>query len=210
MTCDKHSPRSLSNPPRWANRAGGEQDAATARRPHSRNTFRAIPVPQKWTLPPTPSPRPNMSAPLQRRPRAASADVAATAIRIRRDVWSLNPWDDVLLWYSRAVERMQQRPASDPTSWAYQAAIHGLDPTGQDPQFWDQCQHQTWHFLPWHRSYLNWFEQIVQATIRELGGPHTDWALPYWNYSDVHNPHARVLPPAFRDRHRPDGHANAL
>lgn len=151
-----------------------------------------------------------MSAPPQRRPRAASADVAASAIRIRRDVWSLEPWDDVLLWYSRAVERMQQRPPSDPTSWAYQAAIHGLDPPGQDPQFWDQCQHQTWHFLPWHRGYLNWFERIVQATIGELDGPHTGWALPYWNYSDAANPNGRLLPPAFRDQHRPDGHANPL
>src|SRR4051812_42298270 len=102
--------------------------------------------------------------------------------RMRRDVWSLDPWDPTLLWYARAVKRMQERPLSDQTSWAYQGAIHARDPQGEDPDFWDQCQHQTWYFLPWHRGYLTWFEQIVQAAITELGGP-SGWALPYWNYS---------------------------
>ena len=136
--------------------------------------------------------------------------MSAPPLRVRRDVWSLDPWDEALVWYARAVDRMQQRPRSDPTSWQYQAAIHGLNPWGQDPDFWDQCQHQTWHFLPWHRGYLNWFEDIVRMTISELGGPHAGWALPYWNYSDAQNPNARVLPPAFRDERTPDGAANPL
>lgn len=104
---------------------------------------------------------------------------------------------------------MQQRDMSNPTSWKYQAAIHGLRPEGQKPGEWDQCQHQTWFFLPWHRGYLHWFEDIVRAAIAELHGP-SDWALPYWNYSDVKRPDALVMPVAFRDGKMPDGTDNPL
>jgi tyrosinase len=133
--------------------------------------------------------------------------MADQSIRVRRDVYKLE--DDTLAWYARTVAAMQKRPLKDPTSWEYQAAIHGLFPNAQDRHNWDQCQHQTWHFLPWHRGYLAYFEQIVQAAITQLGGP-SDWALPYWNYSDSSNPQARELPPAFRQEHMDDGSDNPL
>jgi len=47
--------------------------------------------------------------------------------------------------------------------------------------FWNQCQHGSWYFLPWHRAYLAAFEAIVLDAIVKKGGP-SDWALPYWNY----------------------------
>ena len=34
--------------------------------------------------------------------------------------------------------------------------------------FRDQCQHNTWYFLPWHRMYLYWFERIVRSIIQTL------------------------------------------
>jgi len=135
--------------------------------------------------------------------------VAGETIKIRKDVASLEPWDDALVWYARAVDRMQHRKLDDPTSWEYQAAVHGRIPERQKPGLWDQCQHQTWFFLPWHRGYIARFEQIVAAAIEEMHGP-SGWALPYWNYSDVRNPNARVLPQAFRDEHLPDGSHNSL
>ena len=46
--------------------------------------------------------------------------------------------------------------------------------------------------------YLAYFEQIVAATVVQLGGP-PDWALPYWDYSDTNNPDALNIPPAFTD-----------
>jgi hypothetical protein len=76
---------------------------------------------------------------------------------------------------------MQARPRNDPTSWAFQAAIHGAyaaPPPGAD---WNQCQHQGWFFLPWHRMYLYFFERIVRAAVLAAGGP-ADFAIPYWNY----------------------------
>jgi tyrosinase len=145
------------------------------------------------------------------------------AIRTRRDVWKLTGWDPVLLWYAKAIAKMQAKPLNDPTGWRYQAAIHDyirendpnaqvtdqLPPAPMQRLFWMQCQHNSWYFLPWHRMYLAVFEQIVTKVIVEIGGP-SDWALPYWNYSDSNNPNAAKLPPAFRAANLPDGSINPL
>jgi tyrosinase len=131
------------------------------------------------------------------------------ALRTRRDVYGLQEWDDVLLWYARAVHSMRHKHEADPTSWRYQANVHGVLRKNPRPGAWDQCEHQTWFFLPWHRAYLYCWESIVQATIVELHGP-PDWSLPYWNYSDDRNSNARVLPAAFRDVQWPDGKHNPL
>ncbi|HEY8693819.1 MAG TPA: tyrosinase family protein [Chloroflexota bacterium] len=139
----------------------------------------------------------------------------------RQDVWKLNQWDPTILWFAKAIADMQTRPFTDPTSWRYQAAIHDYTPA-DDPNpkvampsaatqktFWKQCQHGSWFFLPWHRMYLFYFEQIVAATVTKLGGP-SGWSLPYWNYSDPGNPSARKLPTAFRAPKLPDGTSNPL
>jgi tyrosinase len=111
-----------------------------------------------------------------------------------------------LLWYAKGVGAMQARAINDPASWWFFAAIHGQylqDPKvpiyfangwGAIPsppsvpignqyqapsstQFWDQCQHQTWFFAPWHRGYLLALEAQIRADVIKLGGPST-WALP--------------------------------
>lgn len=145
----------------------------------------------------------------------------SASVRVRKDVWKLSPWHQILEWYAKAITDMQARPVNDPTSWRYQAAIHDYIPAN-DPnatpgehlpsdqkRFWRKCQHHSWFFLPWHRMYLACFEQIVAATVLKLGGP-SDWALPYWNYSDSKNPDARKLPPAFRAPTLPGGAPNPL
>jgi tyrosinase len=145
------------------------------------------------------------------------------AVRTRNDAWKLDEWDDVLLWYAKAVGEMLKRGIGDPTSWRYQAAIHeyrrSSDPLAkpndrlpsksEQRRFWSQCQHNSWYFLPWHRWYLLYFEEIVAKTIVDLGGP-ADWSLPYWNYSDADNPNAQRIPPAFRATTLPDGSPNPL
>ena len=75
---------------------------------------------------------------------------------VRRNIWKLgtanDPWEPITLGYARAVRAMQTLPLSDPRSWRYQAAIHGL--AGTPPPAgapWNECQHATWYFLPWHR-----------------------------------------------------------
>lgn len=114
---------------------------------------------------------------------------------VRRDAWSLSSEDPILTGYARAVGAMKERSDEDPTSWSYQAAIHGSE-TEPTQSLWNQCEHGSWYFLAWHRIYLYYFEQIVRAAVIETGGPE-DWALPYWNYG-LNGVNAS-LPEAFRE-----------
>ncbi len=125
---------------------------------------------------------------------------------VRREVWGLTPEDPIISGYAKAVKVLQARPASDPTSWAYQAAIHGTE-AKPNQALWNQCQHGTWFFLPWHRMFLYHFEEIVRAAVIEAGGP-ADWALPYWNYG-LDGKYA-TLPHAFRKPQSANGEANPL
>jgi Common central domain of tyrosinase len=153
----------------------------------------------------------------------AGSVLAAPTVRTRRNVYALGTtdWPDTLLWYARAVKAMKARALADRTSWRFMAAIHGINrarwdlyaitqPLPADPEppaadvtaFFNQCQHQSWYFLPWHRGYLQAIEDLLRAAIKDLGGPHDTWALPYWNYM---NSGENVLPPAFRSPDWPDG-----
>lgn len=124
---------------------------------------------------------------------------------VRRDIWSLEVDDPIVLAYGDAVASMKAKPADDPTSWSYQAAIHGTH-EASPPMLANECRHQSWYFAPWHRMYLLYFERIVRAEVRANGGPK-DWALPFWDYDRVGT---RTLPLAFRQPRRPDGSANPL
>lgn len=125
---------------------------------------------------------------------------------VRRDIWSLAPEDPIVTGYANAVKRMKEREGSLSTSWVYQAAIHGTTAKPNKPE-WNECQHGTWFFLPWHRMFLWYFERIVRAAVIETGGPE-DWALPYWNYG-LGGERAR-LPEAFRAAMLAGGDANPL
>jgi len=129
----------------------------------------------------------------------------------RREIWGLeqtDTFDAITLAYATAIQVMQARDADDPTSWSFQAALHGSvrnPPPGT--LGWADCQHGSWFFLPWHRMYLYFFERIVRKAVVEAGGPE-DWALPYWNY-DRPSP-SNTIPPAFREPQLPDGSSNPL
>jgi tyrosinase len=140
----------------------------------------------------------------------------------RQNVYTLGgDWADPILWYARGVAAMKSRPFNDPTAWRFFGAIHGFDPdlwqqlgffTPEEPMpsdadiaaFWQQCQHGSWYFLPWHRGYLLAFEAVVRDAVVKLGGP-ADWAMPYWNYF---GPRQQALPPAFASPDWPDGTGN--
>jgi hypothetical protein len=130
--------------------------------------------------------------------------------RIRQDAWKLwniqGGWDPVMLAYARAVQDMKLRPATDPTSWQYQAAIHGSSFTPASP-LWNECQHGQWYFLAWHRLYLYFFERILLAAVTATGGP-PGFALPYWDYDQAAPRNA--LPPQFRATTLPDQSPNPL
>ena len=128
----------------------------------------------------------------------------------RKNVWTLlarDPWDDVTEDYARAVAIMQARPADDPTSWSFQAAIHGSYSNLPNPA-WNACQHASWFFLPWHRMYLYFFERIVRAAVIQNNG-NPEWALPYWNY-DQPAPRNTLPRPLRTAKLSDDTTANAL
>jgi tyrosinase len=129
--------------------------------------------------------------------------------RVRRDIWTLEaeqPWHPITRAYALGIAGLQSQDPAASTSWAYQAAIHGVPGFGQPDRFRGQCQHNTWFFLPWHRLYLHWFERLVQAAV----SVHPDipqetkdgWALPYWNYGA--GGQRASLPTAFRQETLPE------
>ncbi|CAN7618244.1 tyrosinase family protein [Mesorhizobium amorphae] len=141
---------------------------------------------------------------------------------MRKNVWELgDDWAAPILWYARGVAAMKSRALAEPTSWRFYGAIHGIDRSlwkqlgylsSSDPlpnsanikRFWQQCQHGSWYFLPWHRGYVLAFEANIRDAVIKLGGPK-DWALPYWNYF---KPKQFKLPPAFASPDWPDGKGN--
>lgn len=113
-----------------------------------------------------------------------------TQVFVRRDVYTMAADDPVLVGYKTAIRHMQGLPDTDPTSWTFQAAIHGTYASGDNP-VWNQCQHGSFFFISWHRMYLYYFERIVRKYSN-----NSDWALPYWNYSTATT---RSIPATFRD-----------
>ncbi len=124
----------------------------------------------------------------------------------RFNAWTLAAGHPFIDAYENAVAAMQAKAPADPTSWTYQAAIHGTKTSPSLPQ-WNQCEHHSWHFVSWHRMYLYFFEKIVRAQVIADGGP-ADWALPYWNYGGGAS--QNQIPFAFRSPIKLNGAANAL
>jgi hypothetical protein len=128
----------------------------------------------------------------------ASGFAHAASPFVRKDVLSLDPNGAEILALRAGVSVMKARPDTDPTSWSFQANIHGMLTQGQN-NLWEQCQHGHWWFFPWHRMYLYYFERILRKAIQQSGTAlPANFALPYWNYSDQDS--ARVLPGVFRAR----------
>ncbi len=125
-----------------------------------------------------------------------SANIAATpfapspgspsAVMIRKNIYSLTPAE--ISSIKTGIAAMKALPVTDPTSWLYQAAIHGTTLPNNLPS-WNSCQHGTQFFFSWHRMYLYFFERILRA---KSGNPNL--TLPYWNYQT--NP---VLHPDYRN-----------
>lgn len=95
---------------------------------------------------------------------------------IRKNVYSLTAAEIASI--KTGITNMKALPYTNPTSWLYQAAIHGTTQTPVLPS-WNTC-HQAgaaFFFLAWHRMYCYFFERILRA---KSGDPNL--TLPYWNY----------------------------
>ena len=121
--------------------------------------------------------------------------------------------------YAEAVKLMTALPPSDPRSWTFQWYTHAV-PTnttkaaaltqifGPNPsankslatQMWNTCQghfaaSDEPYFLPWHRMYVCYFEEIIRAVLKD-----PKFTLPYWNYTV---PAGYAVPKEFRMQNDP-------
>jgi tyrosinase len=122
------------------------------------------------------------------------------ALHVRQEIGELSA--EQLAGYQAGVALMMSREPTDPTSWIYQANIHGIPDENEcgvvgtgTPPVWDTCQHGNFFFLAWHRMYLYYFELILREAVAEAD-PELEWelALPYWDYEG-----GSPLPEPFRN-----------
>lgn len=69
-----------------------------------------------------------------------------------------------------------------------------------DIQAWDICHQwgaQSDLFLLWHRVYVYSFENIARKLLSDHQKKSSNFALPYWDYTDLESPQKSVLPTAF-------------
>jgi tyrosinase len=101
-------------------------------------------------------------------PQPVADEARAAGGRLRKDVTSLNP--DELEVLRKAFTGLMERDPSQPDSYFALAGVHGL------PQQW--CAHHVDPFNPWHRIYLNQFED----ELRTVPGCE-DVTLAYWDFT---------------------------
>ena len=119
---------------------------------------------------------------------AFKAKYGTDVVRVRKNVDLLTP--EELNALKVGFIKMKGLPYTNPTSWMYQAAIHGTV-LPDNLTSWNSCHrvNESFVFLAWHRMYLYFFERILRAK-----SGRANLTLPYWNYK--YNP---VLPPAYRN-----------
>lgn len=123
---------------------------------------------------------------------------------------------EMLAIFASAVTAMKERSETDPHSWTWQWYTHfvngattksaeitrmfGATVSPQSTlanEMWNTCQSHAGqnanHFLPWHRMFVLYLEQIV----RQVSG-RMDFTLPYWNYTSYDPAKRGILPLQFR------------
>lgn len=102
--------------------------------------------------------------------KLGSTVVEAQAVKVRPDIATVKANDPLLAALKNGVKALQNLDTQDPTSpkgWTRLASIHN-----------NFCTHSNWFFLPWHRAYLYYFEQVC----REASGDPS-FVLPYWDWT---------------------------
>jgi tyrosinase len=113
----------------------------------------------------------------------------------------------MLALFAKAVRLMKAKEPIDPRSWSWQARTHWVESEtskaaaiaaafANSPLELRLLAEATWQtcrahaatddpllFLPWHRAYLGYFEDIVRSVLADDGEPAADtFALPYWDW----------------------------
>ncbi len=111
---------------------------------------------------------------------------ATKKVRVRYDINSpVMEAQRNVEYYKKAVAKMKALSQSNPQSrlgWVAQAEIHRKH-CGADPMI--PNIHRTSLFLPWHRAYLFFFEEICRQLLMEDNiVDYDDFALPYWDWTN--------------------------
>ncbi|KAL3631510.1 hypothetical protein CASFOL_024494 [Castilleja foliolosa] len=102
--------------------------------------------------------------------------------------------------YEKALALMKALPPDDPRSFMQQANVHCAycnliyQQPGEDSNPKLQI-HNCWHFYPWHRWYLYFYERILGKLIDD-----PTFGLPYWNWD---NPGGMIMPAEFARKDSP-------
>jgi hypothetical protein len=89
----------------------------------------------------------------------------------------------------------QWREANGLTDQKWDRFFEGVENTAPPDAIaqavWDQCEHRTDYFFPWHRLFLYYFERVLQESAGD-----ESLRLPYWDYTD---PAQLEMPAEFRE-----------
>ncbi|MBL4690867.1 MAG: tyrosinase family protein [Rhodospirillales bacterium] len=110
--------------------------------------------------------------------------LAQQTVRVRRSLHGMALDDPDLVTFRDFVGIMKKNDQGQAVSWLGFSLQHGK--VGGDYKY---CPHGDWYFLPWHREYVNMYEN---AAIEFTG--NKSFAMPYWDWTID-----RTLPEAFAD-----------
>lgn len=111
---------------------------------------------------------------------------------VRKDTRELENSPDELDKYREAFRRLKEKGPERP-QWRQPADLvpfipnlSDLAPLGHSYQaalHFYHCPHGNWWFLPWHRMYLFYFEQVLAAAVADYM-PRVPLAIPYWDWTE--------------------------
>src|SRR4051794_39539805 len=109
-------------------------------------------------------------------PVAFTPPAANAPVRVRKSAFELSPPEvDKLKSAYAALRNLAQQSPDDPRNWFHQGQVHCWYCSGALDGLWGQEIHGSWWFLPWHRAYLYFHEQVLGNLI---GDP--TFALRFW------------------------------
>jgi hypothetical protein len=121
-------------------------------------------------------------------------EVLAGAVAAMKSIQPRHPHSWQWQWYTHFVDGNTTKADEIVRLWGSPTA-NGRSAMAEE--VWNTCQphggQNANFFLPWHRMFVYFFEDIV----RRVSG-RTDFALPYWNYTSEDPALRGVLPEAFR------------
>ena len=142
-------------------------------------------------------------------------NVRADTPYIRYDIGSPEGQEMIAI-LADGFRRMRARNEKDQRSWRWQWYTHFVngattksaeisrmfgttvsDQSTLANDMWNTCQAHAGqnvnNFLPWHRMFVFYFEQIIRQTTGRI-----DFTLPYWNYTSFDPAKRGVVPQQFR------------